>query len=130
MWFGYLVGSLLLVLAPSPAHAFDHAGFCAEKVRQAEADELEAGVWLDEYTHNESVTVHCSMRMIEFRRHLDIPSVDLGDDWRMREKSRWNQAHCSDPDWREAIRNGWTIASTLVTATGERIWYTANCRGN
>jgi len=130
MRFACLVGSLLLGLAPSPARAFDHAGFCAEKVQLAEADQLEAGVWLDEYTRNESVSVHCSMRMIEFRRHLDLASSDLGNDWRTREKGRWNQAHCSDPDWRQAIRNGWTIASTLITTTGEHIWYTANCRGD
>jgi hypothetical protein len=128
MRFVFLLGSLLLVLAPSPAHAFDDGEFCADKVRQAESDQLESGVWLDEFTRNESVSVHCSMRMIEFRRHLDMPSHELGDDWRMREKNRWNQAHCSDPDWREAIRNGWTVASTLITTTGERIWYTASCR--
>jgi hypothetical protein len=128
MRFACLVGSLLLAVAPSPGHAFDDAEFCAEKLRQANADQLEAGVWLDEFTRNESVSVHCSMRMIEFRRHLDIPSSELGDNWRIREKNRWNQAHCSDPDWREAIRNGWTIASTLITTTGERIWYTASCR--
>ncbi len=128
MRFACLVGSLLFALGPSSARAFDHAEFCTEKLQQAEADQLEAGVWLDEFTRNESVSVHCSMRMIEFRRHLDIPSSELGDSWRVREKNRWNQAHCSDPDWREAIRNGWTIASTLITTTGERIWYTASCR--
>ena len=128
MRFACLVSGLLLTWAPSSACAFDHAEFCAEKMRLAEADQLEAGVWLDEFTRNESVSVHCSMRMIEFRRHLDIPSNELGDSWRIREKNRWNQPHCSDPDWREAIRNGWTIASTLITTTGERIWYTASCR--
>jgi len=128
MRLDFFVSAVLLALAPAAAGAFDHAQFCAEKIEQAEADQLEAGVWLDEFTRNESVSVHCSMRMIEFRRHLDMPSSDLGDDWRNREKRRWNQAHCNDPDWRAAIQNGWTVASTLITTTGERIWYTANCR--
>lgn len=128
MRLGSSVGALLLAVTPASAGAFDHVQFCSDKIQQAEADQLEAGVWLDEFTRNESVSVHCSMRMIEFRRYLDLPSSELGNDWRMREKRRWNQAHCSDPDWREAIRNGWTIASTLITTTGERIWYTAKCR--
>ena len=110
------------------ADSFDHTAFCAEKIYRADTHQLEAGVWLDEFTRNESVSVHCSMRMIEFRRYLDLPSSDLDDTWRQREKTRWNSAHCSDPDWHEAIRHGWTIASTLITTTGERIWYTARCR--
>ena len=123
-----LAGALSPVPLPSPAEAFDHTVFCAEKIDLAEKDQLEAGVWLDEFTRNESVSVQCSMRMIEFRRYLDLPSGDLDDAWRQREKIRWNSAHCSDPDWHEAIRNGWAIASTLITTTGERIWYTAQCR--
>jgi hypothetical protein len=130
MRLAWLVGAVLLALAFTPANAFDHAEFCAMKIQEAEADQLEAGVWLDEYTRNESVSVHCSMRMIEFRRHLDMPPAELTNDWRTREKRRWNQAHCSDPGWRQAILSGWTIASTLITTTGERIWYTANCRGD
>jgi hypothetical protein len=110
------------------ADTFDHAAFCTEKTDLADNHQLEAGVWLDEYTRNDTVHVHCSMRMIEFRRYLDMPSSDLDDAWRQREKTRWNSAHCSDPDWYEAIRAGWTIASTLITTTGERIWYTARCR--
>ncbi len=97
-------------------------------IEQADRQQLEAGVWLDELTRNDSVSVHCSMRMIEFRRNLDLPSNELDDDWRRREKARWNAAHCNDPDWREAILNGWTVASTLITTSGERIWYTASCR--
>ncbi|MFM9849910.1 MAG: hypothetical protein ACKVP3_22490 [Hyphomicrobiaceae bacterium] len=110
------------------AESFDHAAFCAEKTERADNHQLEAGVWLDEFTRNDTVNVHCSMRMIEFRRYLDMPSGELDDAWRQREKIRWNSAHCSDPDWYEAIRAGWTIASTLITTTGERIWYTARCR--
>jgi hypothetical protein len=110
------------------ADAFDHAAFCAEKTELADNHQLESGVWLDEFTRNDTVNVHCSMRMIEFRRYLDLPSSELDDAWRQREKTRWNSAHCSDPDWYEAIRAGWTIASTLITTTGERIWYTARCR--
>lgn len=110
------------------ADAFDHAAFCADKTELADNQQLEAGVWLDEFTRNDTVNVHCSMRMIEFRRYLDLPSGELDDTWRQREKTRWNSAHCSDPDWVEAIRAGWTIASTLITTTGERIWYTARCR--
>lgn len=110
------------------AEAFDHAAFCAEKTELADNHQLESGVWLDEFTRNDTVNVHCSMRMIEFRRYLDLPSSELDDAWRQREKTRWNSAHCSDPDWYEAIRAGWTIASTLITTTGERIWYTARCR--
>jgi hypothetical protein len=113
---------------PARADSFDHASFCAEKTELAENQQLEAGVWLDELTRNDTVNVHCSMRMIEFRRYLDMPSGELDDTWRQREKTRWNSAHCSDPDWHEAIRAGWTIASTLITTTGERIWYTARCR--
>jgi hypothetical protein len=110
------------------AQTFDHAAFCAEKTGLADNHQLEAGVWLDEFTRNDTVNVHCPMRMIEFRRYLDMPSSELDDAWRQREKTRWNSAHCSDPDWYEAIRAGWTIASTLITTTGERIWYTARCR--
>jgi hypothetical protein len=124
--------SLAGVLTATPclalAESFDHAAFCAEKTELADNHQLEAGVWLDEFTRNDTVTVHCSMRMIEFRRYLDLPSSDLDDVWRQREKTRWNSAHCSDPDWHQAIRAGWTIASTLITTTGERIWYTARCR--
>lgn len=120
------------VLSANPqlalAEAFDHAAFCAEKTERADNQQLEAGVWLDEFTRNDTVNVHCSMRMIEFRRYLDLPSGELDDAWRQREKARWNSAHCSDPDWHAAIRAGWTIASTLITTTGERIWYTARCR--
>ena len=110
------------------ADIFDHAAFCADKTGLADNHQLEAGVWLDEFTRNDTVNVHCSMRMIEFRRYLDLPSSELDDAWRQREKTRWNSAHCSDPDWHGAIRAGWTIASTLITTTGERIWYTARCR--
>lgn len=128
MRLAWLVNTMLVVLASAPAYAFDHAEFCAAKLAEAQSDRLEAGVWLDEVTRNESVAVHCSMRMIEFRRHLDLPPAELTNTWRAREKSRWNRAHCSDPTWQEAIRNGWTIASTLITRTGERIWYTASCQ--
>ena len=110
------------------AETFDHEAFCAEKAELADNHQLEAGVWLDEFTRNDTVNVLCSMRMIEFRRYLDMPSGELDDAWRQREKTRWNSAHCSDPDWSKAIRAGWTIASTLITTTGERIWYTARCR--
>ena len=128
MRLAWFLSALLLALASAPASAFDDTEFCAEKIREAETDQLDAGVWLDQFTRNESVSVHCSMRMIEFRRHLDLPPAELTNDWRTREKRRWNQAHCSDPTWRRAILNGWTIASTLITTTGERIWYTASCR--
>lgn len=134
MWFIALVSALSVsgVLSASPglalAETFDHAAFCTEKTGLADSHQLESGVWLDEFTRNDTVNVHCSMRMIEFRRYLDMPSGDLDDAWRQREKTRWNSAHCSDPDWHEAIRAGWTIASTLITTTGERIWYTARCR--
>ena len=134
MQFIALVSALSLAgaLSANPrlalADTFDHTAFCAEKIDRADNHQLEAGVWLDEFTRNESVSVHCSMRMIEFRRYLDLPSSDLDDVWRQREKTRWNSAHCSDPDWYEAIRHGWTVASTLITTTGERIWYTARCR--
>lgn len=134
MRFIALVSALSVsgVLSASPglalAETFDHAAFCTEKAGLADSHQLESGVWLDEFTRNDTVNVHCSMRMIEFRRYLDMPSGDLDDVWRQREKTRWNSAHCSDPDWHEAIRAGWTIASTLITTTGERIWYTARCR--
>ena len=134
MQFVALVRALSVACAVSAgpqlarSDSFDHVAFCAEKTELADNQQLEAGVWLDEYTRNDTVNVHCSMRMIEFRRYLDMPSGDLDDAWRQREKTRWNSAHCSDPDWHEAIRAGWTIASTLITTTGERIWYTARCR--
>lgn len=128
MRFACLIGSVCLATAASPALAFDHSAFCSEMIRQAEADQLESGLWLDEITRQDTVTVHCSMRMIEFRRHLELPSSDLGNEWRANEKRRWNESHCTDPNWREAIRNGWTVASTLITSTGESIWYAASCR--
>jgi len=125
----FLLGSVVsIALTPASVSAFDHSEFCASMLDQADKQQLEAGVWLDEFTRNDSVHVYCSMRMIEFRRALDLPSGELDDGWRQREKARWNAAHCNDPDWRTAILNGWTIASTLTTTTGERIWYTANCR--
>jgi hypothetical protein len=128
MWPALVTGAALLVLAPAPSLAFDHEAFCAAMTENAQAGQLEAGVWLDELTRDESVSVRCSMRMVEFRRFLDLPSREIDDDWRRREKARWNAAHCNDPDWREAIRNGWTIAATLITETGERIWFAARCR--
>ncbi len=122
------IAAATVALASTPASAFDHAAFCAAMTEYAQAGQLEAGVWPDDYTKNESISVRCSMRMIEFRRYLTLPPVDLDDAWRAHEKARWNAAHCSDPDWREAIRNGWTIAATLITENGERIWFAASCR--
>jgi hypothetical protein len=128
MLMNVYVGAIILALSTLPAHALDDGEFCADMTEQARTGQLEAAVWLDENTREETVNVRCPMRMIEFRRHLDMPSSDLTDEWRQREKNRWNEAHCSDPLWREAIRAGWTIASTLITTTGERIWFTARCR--
>lgn len=123
-----VVAVATVVLAPSPAHAFDHAGFCSAMTEHAQAGQLDSGAWLDEYTRTGNVSVQCAMRMVEFRRYLSIAPVDIDDAWRAREKARWNSEHCSDPEWREAIRNGWTIAATLITENGEHIWFAASCR--
>jgi hypothetical protein len=116
------VAALALALAAEAAQAFDDNQFCVaakEFVRSAEGD---VGTWTDRFTRNDGVEIGCERKVVHFKRHYSAPASALREGWRERQAELWESTYCKRSIWREAIDNGWVVAATLTTVTGERLW--------
>lgn len=112
---------------PHPAHAqgFDDAGFC--QALQEIAVNKERGSRPNEYVSRIAVTVHCDMKIVQFKMRLGVPINDLRSGWQEHTHVLLNQMYCQGP-MRAAIDKGWTVAFTIMSADGERHYMTPECR--
>jgi hypothetical protein len=114
--------AVLAAAVGDPALAFDNTQFCLavrEITRYAEGD---VGTWTDRVTRNDGVEVACERKLVHFKRYFRAPAGSLQDAWKDRKVEEWQSAYCQRSIWREAVDNGWIVASTITTSTGERLW--------
>ena len=122
-----VVGAPISLTALAPVFAFDDREFCVAAQQFAVAAEKDIGLWIDRTTRNAGMNVSCGTRTVEFNRFTYAPSVSMGSHWRERKAEEWNAAHCKNPIWTEAIRNGWKVSLTVTTADGGRVSLSAQC---
>ncbi|HWE17410.1 MAG TPA: hypothetical protein VG758_09545 [Hyphomicrobiaceae bacterium] len=112
----------LLAVGAGPAHAFDDAQFCVAAKEFIRATVGDVGTWTDRLTRNDGVEIGCERKVVHFKRHYSAPASALREGWRERQAELWESTYCKRSIWREAIDNGWVVAATLTTVTGERLW--------
>jgi hypothetical protein len=75
------------------------------------------------------IDVRCSEKEVDFQQTVLAPSSKLRTGWQARLRERWSAAYCQPGSKSlEAVRNGWTIATTVTTSDGTRIRISADCR--
>ena len=74
------------------------------------------------------VDVRCSEKLIDFRQDVRAPHSKLRSGWQERLQANWSSAYCKPgSQYLQAMRNGWTIASTITTSDGEKFYVKAIC---
>jgi hypothetical protein len=87
------------------------------------------GEHINRLTAFAGVEVRCAEKVIEFRQAVGAPGVKLRNGWQERLRLRWSSAYCQPGSKSlEAMRSGWTIATTVTTSDGSEYRLTADCQ--
>ena len=128
MALALVVGSLVLP-CPSVAEAetFTDAIFCRWMQDFATQANKDAGTKVDAVTTHEGLAVLCNMKLVDFKKRLEVPFTAMKAGWDGRKQAQWNQIYCTDPGFMQAIKSGWRISSTMTDVEGNRHYMEATC---
>jgi hypothetical protein len=88
----------------------------------------DAGSKVGSVTTHMGMAVLCNMKVVDFKKRLDVPFSALGSGWEDRKQAEWNQIYCNNVGFSQAIANGWHISTTTTDADGKRHYIEAKCR--
>jgi hypothetical protein len=122
--------SLLLICGLTPlAPAADIADqFCL--FFEGARDEMKEneGERINRLTAFSGIDVRCHEKIIEFKQSVLAPQEKLRSGWRERLQANWSSAYCKPGSkYLDALRSGWTIASTVTTSDGQEFRVSAVC---
>ena len=115
--------TLLSAAASAPSHAFDNTQFCQAARQLTRAEVRDVGTWINRTTRNDGVELFCDRKIVHFKRYASTPGSGLRDAWRDSKTEEWRSIKCANAMWQEAVENGWLIAATVTTVTGEKVWF-------
>ncbi len=122
----FILGGVLL--SPSSyAAEFSDKEFCKAMTDLMTNINKDAGQMVDATTRNDGGAVLCNSKIVDYKKFLKAPSTAMREGWKERKNAQWNEIYCKGP-FLDAIRNGWTISTTLTTIDGDRTWIKANCK--
>lgn len=125
----FALTTLVLCGLSRPAPAADDADqFC--RLFQGTRDEMKdsQGERINRLTAFAGVDVRCPEKIIDFRQSVLAPQDKLHGGWRERLQARWSSAYCKPGSkYLQAVRSGWTIASTVTTSDGQQFRVSAVC---
>lgn len=111
---------------PAIAAGFDDAVFCSEAEAFKEKGEVDVGKMVDKFTRNDGMAVLCGIKTIEFKKFLFANESEMRVGWQERKAAQWDAIYCEGANL-EAIKNGWTIATSFIAKDGKRFWHAATC---
>jgi hypothetical protein len=123
----FAVEAAVILTPQAPALSFDDGEFCVAAQQLALAANNDVDLWLDRVTRNDGVSVSCEKRLVEFKRSVRGTGTSLDQSWRERKGGEWNDTHCHNRIWSEAILNGWNIAASFTASDGARVTIRAHC---
>jgi hypothetical protein len=115
--------TLLSAAASAPSHAFDNTQFCQAARQLTRAEVRDVGTWINRTTRNDGVELFCDRKIVHFKRYASTPGSGLREAWRDTKTEEWRSIKCANAMWREAVENGWLVAATVTTVTGEKVWF-------
>jgi hypothetical protein len=122
------VGWCLIFAHPLGAQQFTDGQFCDWMKEIAAKSNKDAGAKVDAMTTNLGMAVLCNMKVIDFKKRLDVPMSNLAAGWEERKQSQWNEIYCNNIAFAQAIAAGWTISLTLTSVDGKRHYMEAKCK--
>jgi hypothetical protein len=121
--FAVLCGFVQLAFAGD-----DRDHFCHMFLGTQEQMSANRGESINRLTVFAGIDVRCSEKLIDFRQDVRAPHSKLRSGWQERLQANWSSAYCKPgSQYLEAVRNGWTIASTITTSDGEKFQVKAIC---
>ncbi len=86
------------------------------------------GEHINRLTAFAGIDVRCPEKTIDFKQSVLAPQEKLKGGWRERLQARWSSAYCKPGSkYREAVRSGWAIVSTVTTSDGQQFRVSAVC---
>ena len=126
IFVSFAVVFLRLTSFPAIAANFNDAVFCSEAEVFKKNGEVDVGKMVDGFTRNDGMAVLCGNKTIEFKKFLYANESEMRVGWKERKATQWDAIYCESA-YREAIKNGWTIAVSFITKDGKRFWHAATC---
>lgn len=124
-----VITTIVLLLAGQLAvHAQSDQQMCETLQALAAQGNKDAGTKVDRITTHMGMTVMCNMKVVDFRKSLDVPASHLGADWLETKQRQWNEIYCNNPGFSMLIAQGWTISTTMIDSEGKRYVIRAVCR--
>lgn len=127
LWWRAAGSFAALAVSCTVALAFDDAKFCVEMKQAAERSRSDIGTMLDLVTRMDGIGVLCGTRTITFYKFINVAPSAFRDGWKERKQKQWDAIYCADPAWRQAVKAGWAISSTVTFVEGTRIYLEAQC---
>ena len=82
---------------------------------------------VDPVTRNDGMAVLCNTKVVEYKKSMIVDFSMLRDGWKERKQKQWNSIYCDGSHWQKLIDDGWTVSTTLISKSGERFWFKAEC---
>ncbi len=128
MNFAPILLLLCAVSASTPALAFDDKSFCDVLTKYAERERVDSGKMLDKFTRYDGMAVLCGNRTVVYYKFLTVEASALRAGWKERKQRQWNEIHCKNEVWVEAVKAGWEVATTITTVDGTQVYLAAECK--
>jgi len=125
-----LLAATTACASPVDAQAAEDSGAHCRLFRAIE-QETSAGLGrlIDPVTRLSAIDLACADQVIHFRQELTIPEAALRPGWLARHRAHWSATYCRPGSaFEAAIRQGWTVATTITTSDGARFRLTAQCQ--
>ena len=125
--FLLIFGSITFA-TPARAEQFTDAWFCQFMKEAADKSYKDVGSKVDSVTINLGMGVLCNMKVVNYKKRLEVPFSAFNAGWEQRKQAQWNQIYCNNVGFAEAIASGWTISVTTIDADGKQHYMDAKCR--
>jgi hypothetical protein len=99
-------------IAPVGAQQFPDALFCQVMEETAAKSNKDTGSKVDAVATHMGIAVLCNMKVVDFKKHIDVPFGSFEAGWEDRRQAQWNQIYCNNLGFSQAIANGWRISAT------------------
>jgi hypothetical protein len=121
---------ICLTFVPCAAfgNEFSEDEFCSQITEMAEKLNAEGSSMVDAGTRQDGMAAICSLKVVEFKKFVNMPITSLREGWQGRKQAQWNKIYCdNNSPFRSAIDNGWTIGVLTTFIDGEQHRIKAAC---
>jgi hypothetical protein len=122
--------ALATMLLATDGRAQEHSDalFCRQIQDVADKANKDIGSRLDAVTIQIGMAVFCNVKIVDFKKRVEMPFDSFKAGWQAPKQAQWNQIYCEPGSaFRQAIDAGWTIGSTTADANGVRHYMVAKC---